>query len=234
MSDQNAPSSGVKKFWFEWLKPMLVVLLVTGAFRSAIADWNDVPTGSMKPTILEGDRIFVDKVAYDLKVPFTTIRIARWDDPQRGDIVILYSPYDGRRLVKRAVAVPGDTIEMRSSLLYVNGARLNYSAPDPNIVAFIPEQEQPQSRFLTEGIAGRKHSMMLTPRKPSVRDFEAVTVPPGQYFVMGDNRDDSFDSRMFGFVDRNQILGRATGVVASIDPSRHFFPRWHRFFSKLQ
>ena len=223
----------MKKFWFEWLKPMLVVLLVTGAFRSAIADWNDVPTGSMKPTILEGDRIFVNKIAYDLKVPFTTIRIARWDDPQRGDIVVLYSPYDGKRLVKRAVGIPGDTIELHNNLLYVNGKRSDYSAADPQATEFIPLEELPESRFMTEGTAGRKHAVMLTPWKPSVRDFAAVRVPPGCYFMMGDNRDDSFDSRMFGFVHRSQILGRATVVVASLDPGHHFIPRWHRFFSKL-
>ena len=234
MNHQVLSSTGFRKFWFEWLKPLLAVLLVTGAFRSAVADWNDVPTGSMKPTILEGDRIFVNKVAYDLKVPFTTLRIAWWDNPQRGDIVVLYSPYDGRRLVKRAIAVPGDTIEMRNSFLYVNGTRLDYSAADPGVVDFISKQEQPKSRFYMEGIPGRKHAMMLTPWKASVRNFEAVTVPPGQYFVMGDNRDDSFDSRMFGFVDRSQILGRATNVVASLDPRHHFFPRWHRFFSELR
>src|ERR1041385_2356545 len=81
--------------WREWAKPMLTCLLVVCAFRSAIADWNDVPTGSMKPTILEGDRVFVNKLAFDLKVPFTTWRIAKWSDPKRGEIVVFFSPEGG-------------------------------------------------------------------------------------------------------------------------------------------
>ena len=76
------------KAWREWLRSVLVIVIVITAFRSAVADWNDVPTGSMKPTILEGDRILVNKLAYDLKVPYTGWQIARWDDPSRGDIVV--------------------------------------------------------------------------------------------------------------------------------------------------
>ena len=75
-------------FWLEWMKPLLVIGLVMFSFRSAVADWNDVPTGSMKPTILEGDRIFINKVAYDLKFPFTTWRLLDWGNPERGDIVV--------------------------------------------------------------------------------------------------------------------------------------------------
>src|SRR6185436_509188 len=109
------------RFWREWAKPLLTILLITSAFRSAIADWNDVPTGSMKPTILEGDRVFVNKLAFDLKVPFTTWRLATWGEPKRGDIVVLFSPHDGTRLVKRVVGLPGEIIEMRDNKLFVNG-----------------------------------------------------------------------------------------------------------------
>src|SRR5262245_15620755 len=109
--------SRLSQFWKGWMKPVFVVLIITSAFRSAIADWNDVPTGSMKPTILEGDRIFVNKLAYDLKVPFTTTRLAQWDDPHRGDIVVLFSPGDGKRLVKRIVGLPGDQVELRDGKL---------------------------------------------------------------------------------------------------------------------
>src|SRR5512140_2840639 len=107
----------MKKFWQEWVKPLLLTIIVLGSMRSALADWNDVPTGSMKPTILEGDRVFVNKLAYDLKVPFTTFHLATWSNPQRGDIVVFYSPQDGRRLVKRVVGLPGDTLELRDNHL---------------------------------------------------------------------------------------------------------------------
>src|ERR1700761_6186787 len=107
-------------------KPMLIIACVLFAMRSAVADWNDVPTGSMKPTIMEGDRIFVNKLAYDLKVPFTTWHLAQWDNPKRGDIVVFFSPADGERLVKRVIGLPGDRIELRNDQLFVNDQPLKY------------------------------------------------------------------------------------------------------------
>src|SRR5207302_3032432 len=108
-------------FWRQWVKPFAIVLLVLFGVRSAVADWNDVPTGSMKPTILEGDRIFVNKLAYDLKVPFLGWRLARWGGPERGEVIVFASPADGTRLVKRVVGVPGDRIEVADNRLWVNG-----------------------------------------------------------------------------------------------------------------
>lgn len=93
-------------FWKEWVKPFLVIALIVGSVRSAVADWNHVPTGSMKPTILEGDRVIVNKLAYDLKVPFTTWHLAEWGNPARGDIVVFFAPNDGTRMVKRVVGLP--------------------------------------------------------------------------------------------------------------------------------
>ena len=94
-----------------WLLSMGLVLLAVSSFRSAIADWNDVPTGSMKPTIMIGDRIAVNKLAYDLKIPFTRTRVPTWGHPARGDIVVCWSPADGARLVKRVIGglKPGST-----------------------------------------------------------------------------------------------------------------------------
>ena len=89
------------RWWKKEIRPLLILALVLFAVRSSLADWNDVPSGSMRPTIIEGDRIFVNKLAYDLKVPFTTWHIAEWSNPQRGDIAVFFSPHDGQRLVKR-------------------------------------------------------------------------------------------------------------------------------------
>src|SRR6476646_11548851 len=116
-----------KKVFYE-VRVFLLMLLVISSLRSALADWNDVPTGSMKPTIQEGDRVVVNKLAYDLKVPFTMIEVAKWSDPKRGDIVVLFSPEDGVRLVKRVVALPGDKIEMRENQLLVNGQAAHWTA----------------------------------------------------------------------------------------------------------
>src|SRR5215213_7709608 len=110
-----------KKKVLNEVRIFLLMILIVSSLRSALADWNDVPTGSMKPTIQEGDRVVVNKLAYDLKIPFTTINVIKWGDPKRGDIVVLFSPVDGTRLVKRVVAVSGDQVEMRENQLYVNG-----------------------------------------------------------------------------------------------------------------
>jgi signal peptidase I len=224
----------VWKIWHDWIRPILVILLITTTFRSAIADWNDVPTGSMKPTILEGDRIFVNKVAYSLRIPFTTVSLADWRNPVRGDIVVFLSPVDGRRLVKRVVGIPGDQIRLRNNALYVNGRKAEYKDLEPSVISDIPLEERLNYNFATESVSGLNHAVMITPGNRSIRNFRAMQVPEGHYFVMGDNRDNSFDSRYFGPVPRNRILGRALGVVASLDLDDRYLPRWKRFLTALR
>ena len=214
-----------KHFWVEWMRPLAVTALVLGSFRSALADWNDVPTGSMRPTVLEGERVFINRAAYDLKVPFTTWRLAQWSDPSRGDIVVLYSPHDGRRLLKRIVGIPGDHIEMRDNHLVVNGVVAGYGET---------ATLDGESRILRETVGNREHFVELSPVSGSVATFGPVEVPAQRYLVMGDNRDNSFDSRFFGFVPRSQILGRAVRIVASVDPERSYRPRFERFMKALE
>lgn len=213
-----------RHFWIEWLRPLAVIALVLGSFRSAVADWNDVPTGSMRPTVLEGERVFIHRAAYDLKVPFTTWRLAQWSDPSRGDIVVLYSPFDGTRLLKRVVGVPGDRIEMKDNRLIVNGVAALYR--DTATL-------DGSSIVLHESVERREHLVAVGQRHSASSTFGPVLVPAERYLVMGDNRDNSFDSRFFGFVPREQILGRATRIVASVDPARSFRPRFERFFKPL-
>src|SRR5437660_3101782 len=114
------------KLWKKEIQPLVILAAVLFSIRSSLADWNDVPTGSMKPTILEGDRVYVNKVAYDLKVPFTTWHLAEWANPECGDIVVFFSPYDGKRLVKRVIGLPGDLIELRNDALILNGKPAEY------------------------------------------------------------------------------------------------------------
>src|SRR4051812_22093644 len=116
----------IRQWWQREIRPLLLLVLVVCSIRSSLADWNDVPTGSMKPTILEGDRVFVNKLAYDLKIPFTTRHVVEWSNPERGDIVVFFSPYDGKRLVKRVIGLPGDTIELRNDVLVLNGEPIQY------------------------------------------------------------------------------------------------------------
>jgi signal peptidase I len=219
--------------WREWVRPFILILMVMGTFRSAVADWNHVPTGSMKPTILVGDRIFVNKLAYDLKIPFTRVRLAEWGLPQRGDLVVFFSPADGKRLVKRVVGLPGERVSMSDNQLMVNGRKIAYEPLDPSIIEELGVKDRQGRTFSQERLGSRVHPVMMVPSRPSRHSFEEMVVPEGHYYVMGDNRDESFDSRWFGVVPEHLIVGRAIAIAISVDPDHFYLPRWHRFFSGL-
>lgn len=222
----------VMNFWREWMRPLLVAASIAFPFKSAIADWNWVPTGSMKPTVLEGDLILVNKLAYDLKIPFTQTRLARWHEPQRGDVVVFFSPHDGIRLVKRVIGLPGDTVEMREGVLLVNGGAMNYARhEDHSFAAEIYEDAAPV--VATESWERQTHWILNLPSRPVMRSFAPVLLPDGGYFVMGDSRDNSFDSRFFGPVSREAIVGRTSRVVFSLDKNHYYRPRFGRVLSPL-
>ena len=215
-----------------WAFSLVTAFLIFTSVQSSLADWNDVPTGSMQPTILIGDRVFVNKLAYDLKIPYTTLHLAKWSDPKRGDIVVFYSPKDGMRLIKRVIGLPGDTLAMRENHLFINGEFVNYAPLQLENFDQLKLDQQDRYVFLNENLNGKEHAVMLSPSRPSLSTFAPLIIPEGQYFMMGDNRDNSADSRFFGFVDRKLIVGRATMVAISIDES-FLHPRWSRFFKDL-
>ena len=220
-----------KKKVLNEIRIFLLMILIVSSLRSALADWNDVPTGSMKPTIQEGDRVVVNKLAYDLKVPFTTIKIVGWDDPKRGDIVVLFSPVDGIRLVKRVVALPGDQVELRENQLYINGQVAKQSP-----IATTELADYGRAFIMAENLQGHTHKMMVTPEISSAHSsYGPVVVPEGNYFVLGDNRDNSNDSRFIGFIERRRIVGEAVAVAFSLDHNTRFIPlpRFDRFFEGL-
>jgi len=217
-----------KKVFYE-VRVFLLMLLVISSLRSALADWNDVPTGSMKPTIEEGDRVVVNKLAYDLKIPFTLVELAKWSDPKRGDIVVLFSPADGVRLVKRVVAVPGDKLELRDNQLLINGQAAIWKP-----VGQREDDEQGTSFIVEETLYGKTHDVMFAPQNPAMRSYGPLVVPPGRYFVMGDNRDNSNDSRYIGMIERRRIVGKATAVAFSLDRKHWFRPRLNRFFKGIK
>ena len=223
----------LKIFWKGWGYSIFITLVIVTSFRSAIADWNIVPTGSMKPTILEGDRILVNKLAYDLKIPYTTLHITVWGNPQRGDIVVFYSPVDGTRLVKRVVGIPGDLLEMRDNQLIINGKKLKYEPIAHSEKYNIPFRMNAKQYGFLEDLGERRHPLIFTPYLHSLRSFDPIIIPEGKYFMMGDNRDNSADSRYFGFVDRRRIVGQATSIVISLDINDKYRPRWKRFFTEL-
>jgi signal peptidase I len=188
----------------------------------------------MNPTILEGDLVYVNKTAYDLRLPLTFYRLSKWSDPKRGDVIICFSPEDGTRLIKRVIGEPGDTIEMKNNILFINGQSADYTRIEPEYTEYFPFELRNSSLLAMEDLDGFKHAVMSTPSNRAIRSFGPVTVPKGNYFVMGDNRDNSKDSRIFGFVERKAIVGKAKGVIVSFDITDKFKPRLKRFFTSLE
>ncbi len=215
------------KRWLSRNKGFIVFLLCFGVFRTAVADWNPIPSGSMRPTLLEGDVVFVNRLAYNLKVPLTDIVVAPLGDPQRGDIVTFSSPRDGTRLIKRIVGVPGDRVEMHGDKLTVNGVVAHYddtwNAPDP-----VAPGRTLESVHAVERLAGNERAVQFLPQVRARRDMAPLTVPPGHYFMLGDNRDNSEDSRYIGTVPRALLIGKANRIVVSADILDHWHPRLDR------
>ncbi|HYD78970.1 MAG TPA: signal peptidase I [Paucimonas sp.] len=211
----------------------LVFMLLFGVFRTAIADWNPIPSGSMHPNLLEGDVVFVNRIAYDLKLPLTDRIVVRLDEPRRGDIVTFSSPLDGTRLIKRIVALPGDTVEMRAKRLIVNGRQADYDDPAPAREALEHGHTLPALQT-TERIGAAAHTIQWQPGVAARDDFGPVVVPPDQFVMLGDNRDNSADSRYIGFVPRALLIGRAERVLVSADILAQWQPRFERFGWKLR
>lgn len=212
----------LRKTWRE-NKSFIVFIGLMLVFRSAVADWNDVPTGSMKPTIVEGDRIYVDKLAYDINVPFIGYSIVKLGDPQVNDIIIFNSKAADKRLVKRVIGVPGDIVQMIDNRLFINNIPIEYKQ----------QSKGEHSRVFAEFIQGHQHTVQISTTKSQYANFQAVKVPQDHYLVLGDNRDFSADSRAIGFVPRNEIIGRSNKVVFSLDYDDYFLPRVERFFKAI-
>jgi signal peptidase I len=223
----------VHRIWRQWIRPFALTLIIVAPLKSAVADWNWVPTGSMKPSILEGELVLVNKLAYDFKVPFTTLHLFTWSNPARGDVVVFYSPKDGTRLVKRVVGLPGDTVELRNDILFLNGIPQQYSVTDP--APFLRDVFEDQNPVIAiEHLAACDHYIMALPGRGALRTFGPIVVPADNYFMMGDSRDNSADSRYIGPVPREKILGRVPRVLFSFDPSRYFIPRLQRVLEPMK
>ena len=224
----------LRRIWLDW-RGFLVFVAVMLVFRSAIADWNQVPSGSMEPTILTGDRIVVDKLAYSLRVPFTLVRVAGWTDPARGDIITFLNPVDDRQFIKRVVGIPGDTVELRRNALIINGISATYETLTEEEYARLRIPASGAYKVLRETILGQSRIIMVLryANDPTASSFRRFTVPPDNYLVLGDNRDNSGDFRKIGPVSRERVLGRAHAVAFSLDRENYFAPRIRRFFVDL-
>ena len=193
-------------------------------FRSAVADWYTVPTGSMQPTIKEGDRVIVNKMAYDLKMPFSQLSLLTTGEPKRGDIVVFESKAAENRLIKRMIGLPGDVIAMKDETLYINGKPVSFKVTKQNS----------QQLFATETFGSVKHVIKIDKnRSNQLSSFGPIVVPDNQYLVLGDNRRNSADSRVYGFVPRHELKGKATTIAFSLDYDNHYIPRNNRFFKNI-
>jgi len=228
------PTMLLRHLWREWIRPLALPVLLITAAKSALADINFVPSGSMEPTILPGEVVLINKLAYDLRIPFTWERLARWGNPARGDVVVCFAPDDGTRLVKRVVGLPGDILELRHETVWVNGRPLAYQAAPRELSRLLPESERPGALFATETLGNHQHAVMVLPARGALRDFGPLQIPPDAYFVMGDNRDNSRDSRYFGFVPRREIIGAVGAVALSFDPGHWLRPRFGRFGQRIE
>jgi signal peptidase I len=216
------------KTWFKDNRSILAVLLLFGLVRTALADWNPIPSGSMRPTLLEGDVVLVNRVAYELKVPLTDIGLVRLGEPRRGDVVTFTSPRDGVRLIKRLVAVPGDMVEMRDDRLFINGREAQYQELD-RVKEPMPGGWVTPALHSEETLSGSRREIQFLPDVAARRDFGPTRVPADSYFLLGDNRDDSNDSRYIGFVPRRLLIGRAHHVLVSANIKGNWMPRLERF-----
>lgn len=209
-------------------KGFLLFLLLFGILRTAVADWNPIPSGSMHPNLLEGDVVFVNRLAFDLKVPLTDIVVTHLGDPRRGDVVTFSSPKDGTRLIKRVIAVPGDVVEMRDEHLVINGEAAGYTLAS-EAREKLGDGGVTTALQLTETVKGAQRRIQLLPEVTARRDFAPVTIPPDQFLMLGDNRDNSADSRFIGLVPRALLIGRAERVLVSADMLGNWMPRTERF-----
>jgi len=215
--------SKLKTFWKN-NRQLVVFIVLMSVFRSAVADWYTVPTGSMQPTIKEGDRIVVNKMAYDLRIPFSQTSLIKTGEPERGEIVVFESDAAQNRLIKRVIGLPGDKVSLKDEVLFINGEKLNYAVTNQNN----------NELFANETINGFTHKIRIEKNgSDQFSNFATTIVPEDHYLVMGDNRKNSADSRAYGFIPRSELKGKATTVAFSLDYDDYHIPRSDRFLTDL-
>lgn len=197
----------VKEPWFvDYARSFFPVLLIVLLLRSFLVEPFQIPSGSMRPTLEVGDFILVNKFTYGLRLPVLHTEIVDFGEPERGDVMVFRFPEEPSiNFIKRVIGLPGDHIRYEDKQLYVNGE------PVPKELVDATPFSAPGESLFEEQLDGRKHTIYNNPRDPGPQVRELV-VPEGHYFMMGDNRDHSNDSRYWGFVPESNIVGRAFAV----------------------
>lgn len=214
----------------EYARSFFPVLLIVFLVRSFIAEPFRIPTGSMKPTLLEGDFILVNKFVYGVRLPFFGTKVLKLHEPKNGDVLVFRYPNDPTvDFIKRVIGVPGDKISYRDKTIYLNGEPLTqkYIMQTADIDT---SGHAWQVKHFRENLPNHPHSIYVHPGVAI--PMEEITVPEGMFFVMGDNRDNSEDSRVWGFVPEKLILGKAFFVWLSFNSLTNDI-RWKRMFHKI-
>ena len=206
-----------------WVWTIIIILLL----RAFVVQAYMIPTGSMEDTLLPGDFLLVTKFDYGLEIPYTGIKAIEWGQLHRGDIVIFRYPFDGRDFIKRIIALPGDTVKIRNKVVYINGKPLDepYVVFKDSIIYPFPIDIDTTLETMQRLWLSRKFMM----GRNFIRDnFGPVVVPPGHVFVMGDNRDFSYDSRFWGPLPIEDLKGRPLIIYFSWDSNGPFWKLWER------
>lgn len=215
----------------EYCRSFFPILLIVLLLRAFLAEPFRIPSGSMKPTLLEGDFILVNKFTYGLRMPITGYKLLGLNEPQRGDVLIFRYPEDTSvNFIKRVIALPGDTVSYRNHELFLNGQKITIdylgTEQDFDEIGRIEVLKK-----FKEKIGSKEH--LLYQSRSELRTQDEITIPEGHYFVMGDNRDNSEDSRKWGLVPEHLILGKGEYIWFSWNNDNKDV-RWKRMFSKIQ
>ena len=228
-----------KPLWVSFGAELFVVVALMFTCRIALADWPKVPSGSMEPTLRVGDYLLVNHLAYGPRLPFTNTAIET-GKPQRGDVVVFrFPPNVSEFYVKRLIGLPGDVVDFRDGSVSVNGAPFDVQVVSEGVGAGVPDEDRGQW-LLRETVEGNSRTIKVNPfvlgREPIAGIAAHCTVeragawqcrvPPGQYLMMGDNRDNSSDSRVWGFLPHEQVYGKAVRVLFNLHD-------WSRTWSHL-
>ncbi|MGI8499185.1 MAG: signal peptidase I [Gemmatimonadaceae bacterium] len=236
LRSMNRARSRGRLFW-EWAKSFVIAVFLFLVIRTFLVEAFKIPTGSMERTLMVGDFLLVNKAVYGAEVPFTGKHLPALQRPKHGDVIVFEWPEDRtKNFVKRLIGLPRDTVEMREGQVYVNGARLT----EPYVTHTEPNADPSGEEFRWQRDALVRRAEASTGYHPSRNNWGPLLVPEKSYFVLGDNRDNSYDSRYWGFVADSLVKGRPLIVYYSYDrDALHRMPwitniRWGRVGERIR